>query len=440
MVTCRDLYAFHNKEKYSLRSELHGWPLYQIDQEFERQRLDSSKWRITQANEGDYKAHPHLPSRFVVPASVSDGCSPPAPTFLSFTASRAAFLTFCPIMHTVEMLVGQAGDGSYKAPRWVIALCWDRTRPGSAPRGCLLRAARTTNQGSRTATSPPVSPSFRDLMSGLDAEKAAKRALEAETAAAASKHTTDSDDMNQHALLEHILKLYPQAQALHVYNIQKSSVSGTGIGAVETVKTGTCAVRLTVTPPHNTRTHAPWFTYLEFVCRAASGVISFCTAKLLPTAMVEQGLLKLAHLVSSLDVIGLISTAGRASDSAGEASKMRAAWVESLHDTQWLSGVQMLLQITLDIVELIRKGDPVLVRSADIGDAVPQVTSLVQVLSNRSTDPWERMHLTHFLSCGCSQLCLDPYYRTIAGFCLLVEKEWMACGTTSTTTISGGWS
>jgi myotubularin-related protein 5/13 len=156
--------------------------------------------------------------------------------------------------------------------------------------------------------------------------------------------------------------------------------------------------------------------------------------------MVEQGLLKLAHLVSSLDVIGLISTAGRASDSAGEASKMRAAWVESLHDTQWLSGVQMLLQITLDIVELIRKGDPVLVRSADIGDAVPQVTSLVQVLSNRSIDPWERMHLTHFLSCGCSQLCLDPYYRTIAGFCLLVEKEWMACGTTSTTTISGGWS
>jgi hypothetical protein len=80
MVTCRDLYAFHNKEKYSLRSELHGWPLYQIDQEFERQRLDSSKWRITQANEGDYKAHPHLPSRFVVPASVSDGCSLPPPS------------------------------------------------------------------------------------------------------------------------------------------------------------------------------------------------------------------------------------------------------------------------------------------------------------------------------------------------------------------------
>jgi hypothetical protein len=96
MVTCRDLYAFHNKEKYSLRSELHGWPLYQIDQEFERQRLDSSKWRITQVNQGDYKAHPHLPSRFVVPASVSDG-SPPrqAPTFLSFTAAHAAFLTFC---------------------------------------------------------------------------------------------------------------------------------------------------------------------------------------------------------------------------------------------------------------------------------------------------------------------------------------------------------
>lgn len=29
------------------------------------------------------------------------------------------------------------------------------------------------------------------------------------------------------------------------------------------------------------------------------------------------------------------------------------------------------------------------------------------------------------------QICMDPYFRTIAGFCLLIEKEWMAFGASS---------
>jgi hypothetical protein len=67
------LYAFHNKEKYSVRSEMMGWPLYQINQEYERQQLNASEWRVTHFNK--CCALPHLPHQFIVPAAVSDGLS-----------------------------------------------------------------------------------------------------------------------------------------------------------------------------------------------------------------------------------------------------------------------------------------------------------------------------------------------------------------------------
>jgi hypothetical protein len=68
---CSDLYAFQSEEKFPLRAELQGWPLYRIDKEFERQQLSSDRWRITDYNRS-YNL-PHFPSSFIVPASLSDG-------------------------------------------------------------------------------------------------------------------------------------------------------------------------------------------------------------------------------------------------------------------------------------------------------------------------------------------------------------------------------
>lgn len=77
---------------------------------------------------------------------------------------------------------------------------------------------------------------------------------------------------------------------------------------------------------------------------------------------------------------------------------------QSIVDTKWLSIVRKLLSASVTVVRCLeQQGQSVLVHCSDGWDRTCQITSLAQLL-------------------------LDSYYRTIRGFCILIEKEWCSFG------------
>lgn len=90
---------------------------------------------------------------------------------------------------------------------------------------------------------------------------------------------------------------------------------------------------------------------------------------------------------------------------AGESNKVTHSnsFLKQIHDSKWLDQIQLIISIANTIVEKIEEGSSVMVCLEDGWDLTAQVVSLAELL-------------------------LDPFYRTIDGFSLLVEREWLSMG------------
>eukprot|EP00039_Didymoeca_costata_P013860 m.217451 g.217451 ORF g.217451 m.217451 type:complete len:551 (+) comp15886_c0_seq2:93-1745(+) len=78
-------------------------------------------------------------------------------------------------------------------------------------------------------------------------------------------------------------------------------------------------------------------------------------------------------------------------------------WLHQAEQSHWLHHVKSVLAGAIRIVRLVRSGTSVLVHCSDGWDRTAQLTSL-------------------------SMLMLDPYYRTLDGIQVLIEKEWLSFG------------
>ena len=75
----------------------------------------------------------------------------------------------------------------------------------------------------------------------------------------------------------------------------------------------------------------------------------------------------------------------------------------NLESTGWLNHISLLIGSSKRIAQLIDTGSSVLVHCSDGWDRTSQLVSIAQLL-------------------------IDPYYRTMAGFAVLIEKDWIQCG------------
>jgi myotubularin-related protein 1/2 len=81
-----------------------------------------------------------------------------------------------------------------------------------------------------------------------------------------------------------------------------------------------------------------------------------------------------------------------------------ARWFSNLSSSSWLEHVKIVIAGAVRIAERVFRGrESCLVHCSDGWDRTAQLTAL-------------------------SMLLLDPYYRTLVGFEVLIEKEWLSFG------------
>ena len=83
--------------------------------------------------------------------------------------------------------------------------------------------------------------------------------------------------------------------------------------------------------------------------------------------------------------------------------KMEQKFYSKLESTNWYLNIHLLLKYATDIKNLLLKNETILIHGKEGTDRTSQLISLVQLL-------------------------IEPYYRTIKGFAILIEKDWISFG------------
>ncbi|XP_047027806.1 LOW QUALITY PROTEIN: myotubularin-related protein 5 [Helicoverpa zea] len=132
---------------------------------------------------------------------------------------------------------------------------------------------------------------------------------------------------------------------------------------------------------------------LYVVCEKGGAALACAGAELVPAEYPDARATK--HAFKKL-MRAAVPSAPAAPDPPG--------FLRLIEESGWLWQLRQLFQLSGAVVDLLDiQGSSVLLSLEDGWDATTQISSLAQI-------------------------CLEPYYRTLEGFRILVEKEWLALG------------
>jgi myotubularin-related protein 5/13 len=136
---------------------------------------------------------------------------------------------------------------------------------------------------------------------------------------------------------------------------------------------------------------------LKLLCFQGIKLDSFPKCDFIPVDYFE-----VRHVKSSFKkLLRACAPSSAPSSSGGEGER---GFLKAIEDSEWLKQLQSVMQIagaTVDLLDV--QGSSVMICLEDGWDFTTQVVSI-------------------------AQLCLDPFYRTVEGFRVLIEKEWLAFG------------
>jgi hypothetical protein len=78
-------------------------------------------------------------------------------------------------------------------------------------------------------------------------------------------------------------------------------------------------------------------------------------------------------------------------------------YFSQLEQTTWFNFIYQIIKTSVEIASSLKSGNSILIHCSDGWDRSPQLTAMSQIL-------------------------IDPYYRTIEGIVVLIEKEWLSFG------------
>ncbi|KAG8766032.1 hypothetical protein FRC12_007126, partial [Ceratobasidium sp. 428] len=122
--------------------------------------------------------------------------------------------------------------------------------------------------------------------------------------------------------------------------------------------------------------------------------------------VMRDSLAKVAEALYEADMVASISASNSAVADVSRMELPKANFLDrqTLRRSGWLRHLSSILEGTLIIVRTLHvKASHALLHCSDGWDRTAQLSSLAQI-------------------------CLDPYFRTIRGFAVLVEKEWLSYG------------